>query len=204
MNKPLSLALLSAIGELPYIDKKTGVVQIVEKPINVGGETVFKKIPVSSIATSQECGAADLSAVEMIPDSRFKGIMYFEEKGSGLGVRRSASQQYRSDLRLVVWLNTVRINGGIPDMLLGPQAMNEIIQILTGRTFNSGIFINVTVAISRIPEANASLFPYDYDEKRTQYLFSPYDFFALDLSVSFDLARNCKPVIPVTPPPTCP
>lgn len=204
MNKPLSLALLSAIGELPYIDKKTGVVQVVEKPINVGGETVFKKIPVSSIATSQECGAADLSAVEMVPDSRFKGLMYFEEKGSGLGVRRSASQQYRSDLRLVVWLNTVRINGGIPDMLLGPQAMNEIIQILTGRTFNSGIFINVSVAVSRIPEASASLFPYDYDEKRTQYLFSPYDFFALDLVVSFDLARNCKPVIPVTPPPTCP
>lgn len=203
MNKPLSLVLLSALGDLPYIDKKTGVVQLIEKPVNVSGETIFKKIPVSTLATSQECGAADLSAVDLIPDAKYKGLLYFEEKGSSIGVRRSSTQQYKSDLRLVCWLNTLRINGGVPDMLLAAKAMNQIIQILTGTIPNSSPFINIGVAIARIPEANSGLFPYDYDEKRTQYLFSPYDFFAIDLSVSFDLARNCKPDIVPIDPPTC-
>lgn len=204
MNKPLSLVLLSTIGDLPYIDKKTGLVQTVFKPINANGETKYIKIPVSTLATAQECSASDTAAVDMVPDSKYKGILYFEDRGTGLGARRSVSQQYRSELRLVCWLNTLKINGGEPDMSFSAKAMNEIINIVTGKIISSSPFVNINATVSRIPEQNANIFsPYDYDERRTQYLFSPYDFFAVDLSVSFDLARNCIPDLLVTPPTKC-
>lgn len=204
MNKPLSLVLLAHLGDLPYIDKKTGIVQVIERPVNMNGETAYKKIPVSTLATSQECGAADLSAIEMVPDGRYKGLLYFEDKGISLGTRRASTQQYKSDIRLVVWLNTNKVNGGSPDMLFAYQAMNQIISLLTSKIQTYGIFINPAVTISRIPESNSGIFSaYDYDEKRTQYLFSPYDFFALDLSVSFDIARNCKPDVTVINAPKC-
>jgi hypothetical protein len=200
MNKALSLVLLSALGDLPYIDKKTGVVQVVLRPITENGETAYRKIPVSTLATSQECEAPEHSGVDMIPDSQYKGMLYFEDRGSGVGARRASAQQYQSDLRLVCWLNTERISGE-PDMTLSGKAINQIIGILTKRIPVVSPFLNINVVVTRIPEQSANIFsPYDYPEGRTQYLFSPYDFFAIDLRVSFDLAKNCSPdIIPVTP-----
>lgn len=179
---------------VPYIDKKTGIVQVVNKPISEGGETKFYKIPVSTLATPNEYTPFNSQAVDMIPDANYRGILYFEDKGIGLGAKRSGTQQYRSSMRLVCWLNTEKLNGGVADMMLVTKIMNDIIQQLTVRINNSSPFINLSVAISNIPEATSSIFgQYDYDEKRTQYLFSPYDFFALDLSITFDLAKGCIP-----------
>lgn len=203
MNKALSLVLLSALGDLPYIDKSCGVVQVLSRPFNVNGETVYKKIPVSTLATSQDCSANDTSAIEMIPDANYKGMLYFEERGTGLGVRRGSTQQYRSDIRLVCWLNTLKINGGVADMTFSMKAMNDIINHLVEKEINSLPFINIGVTVSRIPEANANLFPYDYDPNRTLFLFSPYDFFAIDLLVTFNLGKGCKPDINVVDAPKC-
>lgn len=205
MNKPLSLVLLAALGDLPYIDKRTGVVQVLSKPSNVDNQTVYTKIPVSTLATSEDCGRADTSAVEMIPDSRYKGLLYFEERGFSLGLRRASSQQYKSDLRLVCWLNTAKINGGVADMNLSAKAMNQIIHLLTAKQIpNSSPFINLTVQMNRVAQTSAEIFAaYDYDDKRTLFLFYPYDYFAIDFSVSFDLGKGCIPDLPVIDGPNC-
>ena len=203
MNKLLSFGLLNKLGDLPYIDKSCGIVQVVEMPVSNGGETVYKKIPVSAMATAEECSASNITNIEMIPNSKLKGMLYFEDRGITLGVRRGSSQQYRSELRLVCWLNTANItyafadNGvKIPDPFYITKVMNEIIQLLTPRkgVTISYPYFNVGVVVNRIPEANAQIFaPYDYDEKRTQFLFPPYDFFAIDLTVTFELASGCIP-----------
>lgn len=204
MNKPLSLVLLASLGNLPYIDKSTGIVQVLQRPINKAGVTEYIKIPVSTLATSQECGAADTAAIDLVPDERYKGILYFEDKGTGLSTRRSSTQEYKSDMRLVCWLNTKKINGGIADMTIASKAMNDMITLLTSSKIVGSPFINIRVAVTRIPDINANLFSaYDYDEKRTQYLFYPFDYFAIDFNIVFSLARGCRPEIDVTTPPKC-
>lgn len=208
MNKPLSLVLLAAIGDLPYIDRKSGIVQVISKKIKVSdSEFVIKKYPVSTIADLASCqnNTNAYTAYDMIPNSKLKGLLYFEDNGTTILGRRSSSQQYNSNMRLVCWLNTKNIKGTGADLTLGAKVMNNLIQLLTASSFNSEPFINILVKVTKIPEMNADIFsPYTYDETVTQYLMSPFDFFAIDLNISFYLPRNCPIEINIGEPNPCP
>lgn len=188
MNRALSLILLNALGNLPYIDKKSGVVQVVEKAIATSGGSVLKKFPFSSLATLK--GVDQIGKlVDMTPESQFKGILYFEDKGINLGKPSASTNEYISDFRLVVWLNT-KIAGTSRG-----NAMSEIVFKLTAEripTIDTQVFKMVNVKVSNIPPVTPAIFAeYDYDEAKSQYLIPPFDYFAIDISVSYRIPKGC-------------
>lgn len=202
MNKQIALLLLSKIKDAPYLDRVSGVVQVVSKTESTdGGLTYTKKIPYSSTATADDLGKVDAA---MIPDSGFKSCLYFEDGGLRVLGNVRDGLRYQSSLRLVCWLNTDMINTD-EDKLMVAKVMPDICSKWgTIETFNEAPFTQVKVTGMTMPPADSNIFsPYDYDEKATQYLMFPFDFFAIDLTVEFTVVNACLAPVISTPPAQC-
>jgi hypothetical protein len=189
MNKELSILLLNRVKDAPYLDRTSGMVQVFERSIeNEAGGTTVKKIPVTSSATFQDCGR---KLADMIPNSKCKGMLYFEDGGISSPTPVRAGMQYTSRLRLVCWLNTERITGAA-NMQLTARAVTDLITRLTGNPFNCAPFSRVTVKVDAIPVQDKAIFnKYDYSEADLQYLMSPYEYFGIDLQVTYYVANTC-------------
>jgi len=189
MNKELSLILLSKLQDAPWISRTSGVVQVVNRVIDTGdGTFVTKRVPLAAYATSQDCGGTQ---ADMIPDSSYKGMLYFEDGGVTAPVKARTGWQYTSKLRLVCWLNTQLITGD-DSTLLSARVITDIATRLSGNPFSNTPFSRIAVSISNIPMQDATIFSkYDYSETETQYLMAPYEYFALDLSVTYIIAGSC-------------
>ena len=207
MNKELSVILRDKIADAPYLERLSGLVQVFEKTIAVDGEagrTIKKKIPVTSFATFQECESNNQAQVAMVPNSKYKGILYFEDGGINTPTPSRGGMQYISRLRLVCWLNTKLITGQT-DMSLTTRVIADILGRFAGNPFNVSPFTKIAVKVANIPAQDKSIFsPYDYSEAETQYLMAPFEYFALDLNISYTIPFLCVTDISVTEDPnTC-
>lgn len=209
MNKYLSLVMMTRLLNLPYIDKYGGVVQTIQKVIPGTGDSdkpIVKRIPISAVHQAPpNCSLAEATSIHFIPEGKLKGILYFEDNGvvPDTSKRHTGLNFYRSRLRLVVWLNQKLLKETF-DIELASIAMNEMISLLCTSPVNYDVFKNVSARVATIPPATSSLFSeYDYNEKETQFLMPPYDFFAIDLDIFFGIPKGCK--VPVVPDPdlTC-
>lgn len=187
MNDQLSILILNRIGTLPYIDKMSGIAKVYPyTQENESGSAVNKKIPVATYTTAQQCSGKSIKQYELIPDSRLKGLLYFEENAPIRAIENKPQGiRYESKIRLVCWLNIKLLN----DDSAATKALVDICKRLTSTPFfhdPDKLFSTVSISIDSIAEKNAQIFSrYDYDEKMTQYLMYPFDYFALDLSVKY-------------------
>ena len=197
MNKELSLALLSKLSDIVYLDRTSGCVQVVESVIEGDNSlSITKKIPVTSLATYTDT-IDNAQLVDMIPDGSYMGMLYFEDNGINNAVKKTGGMSYVSRLRLVCWLNTQRITGK-SDMLLCSRVMSDVIERITAGVYNSGPFLRIQANVENIPVQDSAIFSkYDYSETQTQYLMAPFEFFAIDLVVNFIVPFNCSSEIEV-------
>jgi len=232
MTKELSLILLQKINDAPYLDRKSGLVQTFDKVMEMtDAGAITKRIPVTAFATLAQCNNQRMT--HMIPDSSYKGMVYFEDYGTRPTGPDRSGYSYSSNIRLVCWLNTNRISGSA-DMLLSAVIINDLIKKLTANKLGNyslprylitdagfqlitddGIpllsegggvqFTKLNVTVTAIPVQDNRIFSkYDYSEKETQYLMSPFEYFAIDLSVNYSIPAACGNDITVTETPaTC-
>lgn len=208
MNKYLSLVLMTRLLNLPYIQKYGGIVQTIQKVIPVAGsdKPVIKRIPISAVheapANCQDLTTA--TSIQFIPESKLKGMLYFEDGGSVMDTtkRHTGLVFWRSRMRLIVWMNQKLISETY-NIELAAMAMNEMITLLCTNPVNMDVFKSLQVKVASVPSATSALFSeYDYDEKETQFLMPPYDFFGIDLDVYFGIPKGCR--VPVVPNPDAP
>jgi hypothetical protein len=193
MNKEVANILLAALDGATYLDRTSGVVQVVVRQVIVDQEqgiSITKRVPYSSSATFLE--SAKMSEM-MVPDSRYKSCLYFEDSGivtsEPLNVR---AVQYLSRLRLVCWLNMKDIAGGYDTAETAKIMADVMKRIRKLENSNSGVFIAIRPRITNIPIQSQVIFQnYDYDETVSQYLFPPFDYFALDIETTFRLGDPC-------------
>lgn len=205
MNKQIALILLDKLLSAPYLDRTSGIVQVLKKTeiIDDSGFKITKDIPYTSFATYEQCGKPENM---MIPNSNFKSCLYFEDNGVIPRGRKRTSSVFESKLRLVVWLNTLRITGN-HDPLIAGKIMADVVQRLTAVNHFSGnpFCIDMTVTITAILPQDINIFSrYSYKDSEKPFLMMPYDFFAMDLSTSFTMPDYCfNAVIPTNTEP-CP
>lgn len=211
MNKQLSQLLAGLIGSPSYIDNICGLAQVAinQVPVGDGDKMVNKRFPVSSFTTAEQCASKTASLYSLIPDSKKKGILYFEENGPIQPIeKKPAGQVYQSRLRLVCWINPERITNSANKSTVGVAIMNDVIKKLTAQSFFhdtvNRLFASVLVQVDSIPVRSPFLFSkYDYSEADTQYLMHPYDYFGIDLviqyMVPFSCINNYSPTAPTTP-----
>jgi hypothetical protein len=146
-------------------------------------------LPVSCDYSPETCNQEQLT--EFVPDESYLSVIYFE--GNAINYRDLNSKYYEgnTNLRLVCWLNmpklgTIECNSSI-DII--QQIISEIPKTLTIANM-----INVRISTGAIEKNNSIFSAYTYDEKATQYLMPPFDYFAININVQFWLARACAPL----------
>jgi len=135
----------------------------------------------------------------MIPDAKYKGILYFEDKGiTQTNKAYSAMYGFNSNLRLVCWLNPKRSAVDQSTNYLSTMAIADLTSKLTIFFQGGDIFKNVKAVVTGIAIQDKEIFnKYDYDDKITAYLQGDYVYFAIDLNVNFLIPKRCAIPIPV-------
>ena len=196
MNKEISHILKERIasnGGIPFVEVIAGMAQRVEfKQPNGDGAPVTKRMPVSYDTTEAQ-GCKTTPETALVPNSKKKGLLYFEDMGCSFIDRVSGGHmKYRSTLILVCWMNRARLVGSHYKEITS-YCVTQLLSKLGVRTIkNEGNFSRITVTPGRILPQDASVFSrYTYDETVTQYLRPPFEFFGMELTVEFTIHPDC-------------
>lgn len=196
MNKNISHILkerLAASGGIPFVEVIAGMAQRVEfKEPNGDGNTVTKRMPVSYDTTmAQDCRISKERA--LVPNSKKKGLLYFEDMGANFVDRVSGGAMgYESRLILVCWMNRARLVGDHYKEITSYCITKVLDKLKVGEVSNEDNFSRFIVRPGRILPQDASVFSrYTYDETITQYLRPPFEFFGLELIVRYSVHPAC-------------
>lgn len=195
MNKEISHVLKERIkrnGGLKFVNVLAGMVQTVTKQdVNADGNTVTNKFPVSYDVEMQDCTKSPEKAV--IPNGFEKGILYFEDGGSVFdGYESNGAIKYKSTLILVCWINRIKSVGEKYKEVTAYCVTDIISKLEAEKLKNEGDFQRIRVTPKKILVQDANVFSrYTYKEEVTQYLRPPYEFFGIQLEVSFAVHPSC-------------
>lgn len=189
MTKELAHELRLKLDDFSIFTKIAGIAQPVTvfKPTEDGKNT-DKVIPVTYDHNQKECEGKE---IDLVPDSTMRGILYFEDLGSTVTAGRHGFHDFNSRLLLVGWLNRelisqryTEITGKVIAMILG--------RLVNTNPVNVGIFSKLKVKAEKISEQSNDIFKkYSYNEKETQYLRPPFEYFAITLLCSYSVNPAC-------------
>ncbi len=185
MNEGIAAILKDKIKEVSYADKVVGLVRSLKMDVKDENNTVVQKtFPIAS-----DCACDNLYR-DLVPNSKYRSILYFEDNGVNIAYRDRDWIGFTSRLNLVGWLNVPKI---YDDSKTGStKAILEIIKLLPGDHFSVDDFREIRItAISEVPKTPGIFSRYSYDEIKTQYLVFPFDYFSLALSVEFRVNLKC-------------
>ena len=179
---------------LNFIDKLAGLAVVGEKsqPTDVQGAFMVSKFPISLDTDYQDCINKGCYA-DLVPNSKSKGILYFEDFGTkpNLLQKSSRAHYYTSKLRLVCWINNKLIQENC-------ESISHILITLIRKeleskgVFNSGDFQRIFITCTNIVENDIRLFSrYTYPSESVKFLMHPYEAFGIDFSIDYGISPNC-------------
>lgn len=199
MNQAIANIIKNQIISLSSIDKIAGLVQPLTFEIkNDKNEVVQKTFPIACCVTPEECGR-DGAYYDLMPNSEYLTVIYFEDGGLSFERAESNWKYYKSNLRLICWINIEKIFGhdcksDLP-CTYAATIVADIIRALPLFPQSIAPFDRVYSEIkSQIVRSPSIFSPYTYDEKHSQYLMSPYDYFALEIETSFAICLKSTAV----------
>jgi hypothetical protein len=192
MNTDISNIILEEVKTLAWIDKYAGLVRVAVKQTSDTTKPLRKFFPIACNVTQDDCVKSG-TLNDLIPDSKYKSILYFEDGSVQLLGMESGYVNFRSNLRLVCWLNGQKL--GYDGCSLSSIAVLGIIKNLNTliiNPFNSGAYSKIKIqAVSQEPKSQAIFSKYSYDEAVNQYLIPPFDYFALNIITNFSVSNAC-------------
>jgi hypothetical protein len=209
MNQAIANIIKGHIDGLDFIDKIAGLVAALTFDITVTDKvtgnksTVQKTFPIACCVTPEDC-EKDGAYNDLMPNSEYKTVIYFEDGGVSFVKSESNWKYYTSTLRLVAWLNIEKLaesgvcKSEIP-CTYAAHIIAEIIRALPEFPENHSPFDFVYSEIVSQDVRNPSIFgTYTYDEKHSQYLMAPFDYFALDIKTDFAICLKGDSVYDAT------
>jgi hypothetical protein len=198
MNQAIANIIKNHISGLDFVDKIAGLTQVLTFEIkNEKNEMVQKSFPIACCVTANDC--KDGAYNELMPNSEYKTVIYFEDGGVTFEKSESNWKYYKSKLRLICWINIEKIFGHnckseIP-CTYAAHIVAEIIRALPEFPENHAPFDKVYSEITSQLVRSPSIFSaYTYDEKHVQYLMAPYDYFALEIDTAFGICLKSTSV----------
>jgi hypothetical protein len=184
MNNKIANIIVGYIKELSWIDKIAGLTQIAK--VTQGG--VEKRFPISCDLTFDDActtGCYD----ELMPNSQYSSVVFFEDGSFNFIRQEGGKLLYESRLRLVAWLNYKKLPGGCGS---SGDYVISIIKALPAFPQNVGDMIRLSITVTSQAQRSSGVFSkYTFDEKTSQFLMLPFDFFAIDLRTEFYLIPEC-------------
>lgn len=190
MTYDIANIILDQIKHLPFFDKYTGLVRrVVKKDEGENGRIVTTVFPVGCDVTETECQNMKLS--DLVPNSKYKSIHYFEDLGSRFIGIDGGYFQFEATVRLVGWLN-MKATGKQGQCSVSSLAITNILREMNFNRFNSGIYTKIQlIQVAQLVKDAAIFRNYTYDEQATQYLMHPFDYYAMDIKAVFSIHPSC-------------
>lgn len=189
MNSDIANILKGYLEPLAFTDRLGGLVKAVTFVQDNGTDVVRKVMPVDCNVSGEDCTSSKYK--HLVPDSRYRSVMYFEDGGvSNLNQDSARDFTYESSLKLVCWLNLKKM--GKTSCNNSALAIATIQNAFPTRFFNNGIYQRIRISIDgQDPKTDAIFNKYTYDSEKTQFLMYPYDYFALNITVRFCISKAC-------------
>lgn len=189
MNQTIAEIIKEKIEDLDFVDKIAGLVSATYLNIPVeGGGSVQKCFPIACTTTAEDCKCGLYN--DLCPDSKYKTVIYFEDGGVRFTGREGRFICYTSSLKLVCWINVALYMAeccpsGIP-CTASADIIKKILCALPEHPEEIDPYRRVyPVVVSQEIRSNSIFAQYTYNEKQTQYLMYPYDYFALRIETQF-------------------
>jgi hypothetical protein len=205
MTTEFAEAFKDLIASLPFVDRLAGMVRPVTfKDTNKDGAFVRRSFPVACGVSAKDC-INNGKYQDLVPNDTKKSVLYFEEIGGAQVIGREKNNlKFRATMRLVGWLNLQKL--GVDSCSYSSAAVLQIISRLPEAYFNlndryTKCFITNLQEADKLPTIFGR---YTYDETVTQYLLFPYDYFALNITVEYNVPRACIEAIVLDEPINCP
>lgn len=188
MNASIAELLKLRIQQFSYVEKLGGLVRAIT--LQRQGQNIT--IPIGSgVEDPLECG--DEQLLDLVPDERYRCIVFFEDRGLVPVTSRTRGQSWTSNLRLVCWVNTSLLGG---DVNAGDAIMQQFLGAIQSGPYNIDPFVGVRHKLSGVATKGPSLFStYTFPEGVRQYLLYPFDAFAIDIATDFRIRPGCEPTV---------
>lgn len=202
MNQAIADIFRGYISDLEFVDKIAGLVSAVTMEVRApDNTTVLKTFPIACCVTADDCKEGSYN--DLMPDSKYMTVIYFEDKGVTYNHSEGPLKYYTSMLRLVCWININKITGTYckeeNPCTYAAHIITDIIRHLPTHPQNISPFTLVySDIISEEVRSNAIFSAYSYNELHSQYLMSPYDYFALDIKTDFAICLPGRDVYDAT------
>lgn len=191
-------------GTNQFIDKLAGVVKTISKSdLDSSNNRVSKTFPIACGTSFEECSQSN-AYTDLIPNSALGCIVYLEDLGVRLLGEESNKRHWKASYRLVCWINQKQL--GYDDCSITGQVLNTIISQFPKGFFNATGTIYQRCSVEILGQDPKSLNPfskYSYDEDKTQYLMSPFDYFSIQIDVNFSVDNRCLTPFEKTTPIIC-
>ena len=190
MTSSIATILKDLIEPLDFVDKIAGLTHTAEVRQQIDENTTqVDRFPIScDVVDTVTCDTASRYK-DLVPNDAYKSILYFEDGGTSNVGTRGKDTIYRSRLRLVGWLNGKKL--GSTSCSTSGEAIKEILKTLPRNRFNSGDITRLQVRVNTIaPKTKAIFSRYTYNDQ-AQFLIYPFDYFAIDIDVTFHVNPSC-------------
>ena len=198
MNQAIADIIKGHIEDLDFVDKIAGLTAALTFDIRGPDNTVVQKtVPVACCVTAEDC--KDGAYNDLMPNSEYNTVIYFEDGGINYERSESNWKYYRSTLRLICWINIEKIFQSSckseSPCTHAAHIVAEIIRALPSFPETHFPFDKVYSEVTSQAVRNPSIFgAYTYDEKHSQYLMAPYDYFSLTIETTFAICLSSTDV----------
>jgi hypothetical protein len=190
MNELIANILKTKIESLSFVDKIAGLVKPVIITMQNGEGILRKTFPISSDITYNQC-IENKRYQDLIPNSKYRSIIYFEDNGTSFNYLSKGWIGFNSKLLLIGWFNLSKLK----ECNITTNSNEFILYIISSFPrvpFNSDPFLGINIIPTTEPIKNNSIFSkYSYDENFTQYLLYPYDYFAINIDITYKANLDC-------------
>ena len=191
------------ISALDWVEVYGGLVQTIRMKQGDAENDVYNVFPISCDVSEADC-VENQKYQDLIPDDSKMSIVYFEtttglQDNGYLTIKGNSKNKgyrvFKGNVRLVAWLNSTKL-GTDSTCNTSDMAMRSIIKLLNKEfgpnTFPAGSlfensYINFNIA-GILPKDHRVIFGrYNYLDSNGYWMY-PFDFFAIDLSLTINLA----------------
>lgn len=192
MNTIVANYLKGIIEPLAFTERVAGMTRTVSmtQPAAAGVGLVVKKFPVSCEVSHRDC--ISNKQHHLVPDSNLRSLIYFEDDGASPNGKTARGLSFQGNIRLVCWMNLNKL--GQTSCSASALAIGQLVKLLNAVVNVNGQSPLNSIRIEGISivRKDASIFSrYSYNETQAQYLLYPYDYFALDLTVTYEIPFDC-------------
>jgi len=167
-----------------WIETSVGIVKPVTSKSKTGTDVTE---PIYFNTERNYCNGADY--ISLTPNSDKKSICYFEINGKPrVEENGRKGTSFIATLTAVVWVNYNKINIGMIDTDI---LVADFLQTLPQTLPADGYYNRVLLDVASVEIQNGEVFrKYSYNDQQ-QYLMYPYDYFTVDINISYTIPKGC-------------